>query len=749
MQSEHYTKKAQQIVSGARAQAEQLGHSFIGSEHLVLSMLADGSNVAAAILRTHRVPLQRFQQAVLREIGSGAPCSLSDTEETPSFRRILQRAGQETQMPVSSERLLCAVLAEEQCGAAVLLRGMGVSLHALRFACAAESAQETGFPAFDRKSCPNLAKYARCLTDPDVAVKFDPVIGRESEVRRVLQVLLRRTKNNPVLIGQAGVGKTAIVEGIAKRILDGDVPPALRGRVLLAVDLTAMLAGAKYRGDFEERLKSCMDEAAAHSDTVLFIDELHMIAGAGAAEGAIDAANILKPRLARGELQLIGATTEEEYRRQIAKDAALDRRFQPIRVQEPSPEQAAEMLEGLRPRYEQFHGLSIGSDAIDAAVRCSVRYLHDRALPDKALDLLDEACAAAKLSRYANEAAAEWSTGTVHAPDIESVVAAKTGVPVSAVSAQEAESLLHLEETLGAAVIGQEAAIRSVAQAIRRSRAGLRSGSRPVGALLFLGASGVGKTMLAVQLAKQLCGGSLIRTDMSEYMEKHAVSRLIGAPPGYIGYEDGVSLAEQVRRKPYSVVLFDEIEKAHPDILSLLLQILEDGALTDGQGVRADFSETVVILTSNLGAEQLSGCSMGFSAEGAGSDPQKQRLLGVLRQTLRPELLNRLDEVIVFRRPDLPDCMKIAALELESLRARAAAAGTALTWTSEAVTQLASLPEIRTGGARAIRTAVTGTVEPLLADCMLRREAAALEITAENGVLGIRQMHPEPGLASC
>ena len=721
MQSEHYTKKAQQIVGGARAQAEQLGHSFIGSEHLILSMLADGSNVAAAILRTHRVPLQRFQQAVLREIGSGTPCTLAETEMTPALRRILQRAEQETPLPVSSERLLCAVLAEEQCGAAVLLRGMGISLHALRFACAAEAAQETGFPVFDRKSCPNLAKFAHCLTDPDTAVKFDPVIGRETEVQRVLQVLLRRTKNNPVLIGQAGVGKTAIVEGIAKRILDGDVPPALRGKVLLSLDLTAMLAGAKYRGDFEERLKGCMDEAAAHSDTVLFIDELHTIAGAGAAEGAIDAANILKPRLARGELQLIGATTEEEYRKQIAKDAALDRRFQPIRVQEPSPEQAAEMLEGLRPRYEQFHGLSIGSDAIDAAVRCSVRYLHDRALPDKALDLLDEACARAKLTRYATESAAEWSTGTVHAPDIESVVAAKTGVLVSAVSAEEAESLLHLEEALGEAVIGQADAIRSVAQAIRRSRAGLRSGSRPVGAFLFLGASGVGKTMLAVQLAKQLCGGSLIRTDMSEYMEKHAVSRLIGAPPGYVGYEDSVSLAEQVRRKPYSVVLFDEIEKAHPDILALLLQILEDGALTDGQGVRADFSETVVILTSNLGADAL---LEGIQPDGTISEEARKATDMLLRQRFRPEFLNRLDEIICYKPLTKPEIAQIVDLLTENLQKRLADQQLRVTLTAAAKDAVIEQGYDPSFGARPLKRLMQRKVETLLAKRLLAEPVA-------------------------
>lgn len=750
LQSENYTKKARQIVTEATHQAEQLGHSFVGSEHLILAMLADGSNVGAAILRTHRVTLQRFQQTVLDELGSGEPSALTEEALTPAFRRILARAAglrrstdTDSAGQISSEKLLLAVLGEEQCGAAAMLRGMGIPLTALRFACTEGAASGADFPQFDRHTCPMLAKYTRHLTDPVTAEKFDPLIGREKELRQVLQILLRRSKNNPVLIGEAGVGKTAIVEGIARRILSGSIPPALRGSVLLAVDLTAMLAGAKYRGDFEERLKTCMDEAAANPQIILFIDELHMITGAGAAEGAIDAANILKPRLARGGLRLIGATTENEYRRLIAGDAALDRRFQPVRIAEPALHLAAEMIEGVRRRYEQFHGLEIGADAIDAAVRYSARYLHDRALPDKALDLIDEACAAVRLNAGTDaEAAAEWGGApaekAVHAAEIAEIVSAKTGVPVCQVSAAEANALLHLEERLRADVVGQDAAICTVAKAIRRARSGLRGGGRPVGAFLFLGATGVGKTMLAQKIAELLFGGSIIRIDMSEYMEQHSVSRLTGAPPGYVGYGETVSLAEQVRRQPYSVVLFDEMEKAHPDVLSLLLQILEDGALTDGQGHRADFSETLVILTSNLGAEALRTGVLGFQEQTAGTESGRERLLGILRSTLRPELLNRLDETVIFRQPDASDYRRIAEIQLCGLRERAAAVGCTLHWEPDLPDALAASADTGHGGARAIRCAVGQQIEPLLADCILKRETGDLLLTAQNGSFSLK-----------
>ena len=754
MQGDAYTKKARQIVTLARQEAEQLGHSFVGSEHLILAMLSDGSNVGAAVLRTHRVHLQRFQQAVLQELGRETPTTLSEDAFTPALRRILRSA--EKMKPrqgdltgVSSESLLLAVLRDEHCGAAMLLRGMGISLNALRASCGqgerSEGIPEDSFPQFDRKICPTLAKYARHLTEPLLADRFDPLVGREKEMQQVMQILLRRSKNNPVLIGAAGVGKTAIVEGIAKRILEGNVPPALRSRVILSVDLTAMLAGAKYRGDFEERLKACMDEAAADPQILLFIDELHMIAGTGAAEGAIDAANALKPRLARGELQVIGATTEDEYRKVIAKDAALSRRFQPVRVAEPCPSDAVEMLHGLRPHYESFHGLDIGADAIEAAVQYSVRYLHDRALPDKALDLLDEACAACRLKteRQMPECAADWGTPAVHTQDIERIVAEKTGIPVCRLTEPEAERLLHLEESLRRNVIGQEEAISAVAQAIRRSRTGLRGQGRPVGAFLFLGMTGTGKTELAKSIADTLFSGNIIRMDMSEYMEKHTASRLLGAPPGYIGYDEGSSLAERVRRCPYSVVLFDEIEKAHPDVLSLLLQILEDGTLTDGQGNRADFSETLVILTSNLGAETLQTGVIGFSDAAAQESEQRAQILSVLRRSMRPELLHRLDAAIVFRRLSAKDYTEIAAMQLRGLADRAKACGTTLSWTPDTAELLANSADTVHGGARAIRTAMTQQIEPLLADSLLRADHRKKRLCVRNGAFAVEDAAEE------
>ena len=746
MQKDAYTKKARQITDNARIQAEQLGHTFIGSEHLILSMLTDGSNVGAAILRTHRVPLQRFQQAVLQELGRGEPVRLSNDAQTPALRRILtqaekQRPRSDAESCVSSEGLLHAVLQDEHCGAALLLRGMGLSLHALRAACCSQDYTEDlqgGYPAFDRKACPTLAKYARCLTDPMTAGKFDPLIGREHETDEILRILLRRTKNNPVLIGAAGVGKTAIVEGIAARIVRGEVPAALSGRVILSVDMAAMLAGAKYRGDFEERLKACMDEAANDPQIILFIDELHIIMGAGAADGAIDAANILKPKLARGELRLIGATTTDEYRKQLEKDAALARRFQPVMIAEPSPADATEMLYGLRQHYEDFHQLEIGADAIDAAVQYSVRYLHDRALPDKAIDLLDEACAAVRLGQTGGHRLPDCTAEpAVHAQQIARILSAKTGIPAGKLTSSETDRLLHLESALRKRIIGQDEAIEAVAGAIRRSRAGLRRGKRPVGAFLFLGATGIGKTELAKALSDEIFGGSLIRIDMSEYMEKHTVSRLIGAPPGYVGYDDGHSLAERVRRAPYSLVLFDEMEKAHPDVLALLLQILEDGVLTDGQGQKADFSETLIILTSNLGAETLSGGVIGFADADRAEDAKRTQLLDILRKTMRPELLHRLDAAIVFRQLGESDYVEISTRLLRDLAARAKEAGAELTWTPEAAKLLTRQADTAHGGARAIRTALIRYAEPLLADSLLRQAKGARTLCVRDGVLAV------------
>ncbi|MBR5371357.1 MAG: ATP-dependent Clp protease ATP-binding subunit [Oscillospiraceae bacterium] len=733
MDLSNYTKKAAQIVRETVRQAEQLGAAFVGSEHLLLAMLADGSNVGAAILRTHQVQYPRCQQAVCRALGKHPPTHLTEAAFTPALHRIFAAAERTRgELPVSTEALLCEMLRDEQCGAAALLRGMGIPLRPIRSACAAGTdAAEP--PAFDAKRCPMLAKYAKLLTDPHTAARFDPLIGRSVETEQVIRILMRRNKNNPVLIGQAGVGKTAVVEGIAGQIAEGRVPEMLRNKAILALDLTAMLAGAKYRGDFEERLKGCMDEAANDPRIILFLDELHMIAGAGAAEGAIDAANLMKPRLARGELQIIGATTEDEYRRTIAKDGALARRFQPVTVCEPDPEAAFGILRGLRERYAEYHGLAIEDSALRSAVSLSVRHLHDRALPDKALDLLDEACAAAKLRQTRDcENAAE--SCAVNAEDIAAILSQKTGIPAGSLTADDRGALLRLEETLRARIIGQDEAVTAAANAVRRARAGLRKPGRPVASLLFLGQTGTGKTALAKAIADAVYGGHLIRTDMSEYMEKHASARMIGAPPGYAGYDDGHSLVERVRKEPYSLLLFDEMEKAHPEVLSLLLQILEDGKLTDGQGRSADFSETTVILTSNLGADAMQAQVIGF---GAAQNGRSEKILEKLRKTMPPELLHRLDAAIVFRQLDHGDHLRIAGLMLEDLRQRAEAAGCTLDWSEDTAEWLTAHADTAHGGARAIRTVLSQTAEPLLAEEILRSGCGAKHLAVQDGRLTV------------
>ncbi len=723
MQKEAYTQKAAAILARARQEAEALGHSFTGTEHLILAMLADGSNVGAAILRTHRVSLNRFRQAVLEELGRSAPSQLGEDAATPALIRIRQAAEHAAgEQPVSSEGLLSAVLGDTQCGASVLLRGMGISLNSLRSACTQETLEDPAdiCPVFDRRACPALAKYARHLTDPMTAERFDPLIGRERELGRVMQILLRRSKNNPVLTGAAGVGKTAIVEGLAARILRGTVPPALAGKAILSLDLTALLAGARYRGDFEERLKACIDEAAGDSSLLLFIDELHMIAGTGAAEGAVDAANILKPQLARGVIRIIGATTAEEYRRRIEPDAALARRFQPVAVAEPDAEEASAMLNGLRRHYESYHHVAIAPEAIRAAVTLSVRYLHDRALPDKALDLLDEACAAKRLSDEGQDAAAP----VVGKREIAEAAAVKTGIPAETLTASEAQRLLHLEDVLKRRVIGQDVAVHAAADAIRRSRSGLRRRGRPVGAFLFLGASGIGKTELARCIADTLYAGSCIRIDMSEYMEKHTVSRLIGAPPGYVGYEEGGQLTEKVRRKPYSIVLLDEIEKAHHDVYNVLLQVFDEGQLTDGMGRKVDFKNTIIIMTSNVGTRELKdfGTGMGFSTDATKSAEHKvaQGILEkALKATFAPEFLNRVDDVIYFNSLDKEDIGKIIDIELKKVLQRVKDLNVEISITDKAKNFLVDNGWDANYGARPLKRTIQKYVEDVLAEEIL------------------------------
>ena len=615
-----------------------------------------------------------------------------------------------------NEHLLCAMLEDSTCTASRWMLSLGVELPQAARECRQLSGQLV-LPAQPRMAASRTGrpseKYGRDLTRLAQEGRLDPVLCRDSELERMVEILCRRQKNNPCLLGEPGVGKSALAEALAQRIASGQITPALRGKRVLSLDMASMVAGTKYRGDFEERFKNLLEELYRDRSTILFIDEIHIIAGAGAAEGAIDAASILKPMLARGEIQLIGATTPEEYRKTIQKDSALERRFGRVMVEEPTPTAAETILAGLMPRYERYHGVAIPSTAIHAAVELSVRYLPGRYLPDKAIDLLDEAAAARRIAENSSE------KKVLTPADIARVVSKASGVPAERVGEAERERLAQLEQRLAAEVIGQPRAVASVAAAIRRSRTGLRENNRPIGAMLFLGPTGVGKTQLARTLAKGWFGSekALLRFDMSEYMERHTVARLIGAPPGYVGHDEGGQLTEAVRRRPYSVVLFDEIEKAHSDIQNLLLQILEDGTLTDAQGRRADFSNTIILLTSNLGARCLAGqtAPMGFGAAGAEKDRRGQQAIREAREFFRPELMGRLDETVLFDPLGPEQLASIADRLLCELEERAAGQGYTLRHTAAAAKALAG-DKVPPYGARELRRTVSRAVEQALAD---------------------------------
>ncbi len=697
-------------------------------------------------------------------VGRGEPCLVDREAATPSVKRIIERAfilaSESGARLTGTEHLLLSLLREDQCTAVTIIEEIGGSLSGLSKACSVSAANDI---SGGNLKTPTLLKYGKDLTKAAREKKFDPVFCREKEIERVIQVLSRRTKNNPCLVGEAGVGKTAIAEGIAVMLAEGRVPEAIRGKQLFSLSLTSMLAGAKYRGDFEERIKQCLDEVAANGRIILFIDELHTVVGAGAAEGAIDAANILKPQLARGEIQIIGATTLEEYRKFIEKDSALERRFQQVLIREPSEEEALSIIGGLKRCYEDFHGVTITDGAVKAAVSMSVRYLPDRFLPDKAIDLIDEASSRAKmkcaesprtLSELAESlkrmlerqtetcAGLNCSSGSsvgvkrgntswysdseapaiaVTEDSIAEVVSLATGIPVTRLTADESKRLLELESELKKRVIGQDEAVEAVADAIRRSRAGLKDPSRPMGCFLFTGPSGAGKTELSKALAECLFGteNSIIRFDMSEYMEKHSVSKLIGAPPGYMGCEDGGQLTEKVRKKPYSVILFDEIEKAHSDVSNILLQIMEDGILTDSKGRRVSFRSTVVILTSNVGAELLGDKkSVGFSRAGDDSCSVRSDVLKALRERFRPELIGRLDEITVFKKLGAPELGQIARKMLAGLCRRAEAMEISVEFSDGAIDALTADGLDKTG-ARKLRRKITSTVESLLSKNIL------------------------------
>ena len=710
---------AARTVHTALVLAGQQGCSQADTGHLLLALVQTAQGTAADFLRRKRVTSTALAEHTAAH-AAGRPRRLHSRDLAPELSKAMEfavlGAHAASAARAENEHLLCAILEDSSCTASRWLAALGIELPQAARECRQLSGQLV-LPAQPRMAASRTGrpsdKYGRDLTRLAQEGRLDPVLCRDSELDRMIEILCRRQKNNPCLLGEPGVGKSALAEALAQRIAAGQITPALRGKRVLALDMASMVAGTKYRGDFEERFKNLLEELYRDRSTILFIDEIHIIAGAGAAEGAIDAASILKPMLARGEIQLIGATTPEEYRKTIQKDSALERRFGRVMVEEPTPAAAETILAGLMPRYERYHGVSIPPEAIHAAVELSVRYLPGRYLPDKAIDLLDEAAAARRI------ADASGGRRALTPADIAKVVSKASGVPAERVGEAERERLANLEQRLAAEVIGQPQAVAAVASAIRRSRTGLRESGRPIGAMLFLGPTGVGKTQLARTLAKCWFGSekALLRFDMSEYMERHTVARLLGAPPGYVGHDEGGQLTEAVRRRPYSVVLFDEIEKAHSDIQNLLLQILEDGNLTDSQGRRADFSNTIILLTSNLGARCLSGQTspLGFGAAAAETRRRGQQAIQEAKEFFRPELMGRLDETVLFDPLGPEQLAGIADRLLVELEQRAARQGYTLHHTPAAAKVLAG-DKVPPYGARELRRTVSRAVEQALAD---------------------------------
>ena len=725
-----FSRTAGRTLAQALRLAGKQGQPKASTGHLLMAILMQTSDPAASFLRARRITAAQVELR-LQGLGQGRPLHLKAGDLLPETQKALDyallgaRAAQRKE--ADNEHLLCAMLEDPACTASVWLRELGLELTETARDCRRMSGQLV-LPAsprplgYNTRSARSSDKYGRDLTRLAAEHRLDPVLCREAELDRMIQILCRRQKNNPCLIGEPGVGKTALAEALAQRIAEGKVPQNLQGKRLLSLDMALMVAGTKYRGDFEERFRNLLEELIREQNTILFIDEIHVVVGAGAAEGAIDAASILKPLLARGELQLIGATTQEEYRRCIQKDAALERRFGKVTVEEPTPSNAAKILQGLAPKYERYHGVTLLPQTIQAAVELSVRYLPGRFLPDKAVDLLDEASAGVRI-----RAGADRSQPQIVAPeDVAEVVSRASGVPVSRVNEEQRERLARLEQRMAERVVGQSQAVQAVAGAVRRSRTGLRAEGCPMGAMLFLGPTGVGKTHLARVLAESWFGSprALLRFDMSEYMEAHTVARLIGAPPGYVGHEEGGQLTEAVRRRPYSVVLFDEIEKAHSDLQNILLQILEDGQLTDAAGRKTNFSNCIILLTSNLGARQLTGqgAPLGFGRQEAALERQKQLAIAEAKAYFRPELMGRLDEVVVFHPLEEKDLTAIAEQLLNQLEQRAAKNGYRLHHASELPAALAKRAK-SPYGARELRRTVVRAVEQALADRIASGEA--------------------------
>lgn len=788
-----FTEKANKALNLAIESAEEMRHNYVGTEHILYGLVKEGSGVAATALNECGVTEDALREKLESINGTMSLVELTPDDFTPRTKRVLRAAviisSKTGYTYVGTEHLLLAILSEGDSYAVAFLEELGVSVERLAQAVSKgmQGGADDGFGGFENESAPNgsqkgssaLDKFGRDLTQAAKNGEIDPVIGREKEIQRVIQILSRRTKNNPVLIGEPGVGKTAVAEGLALEIAKGNVPEILKDKRVVSLDLTGMVAGAKYRGDFEERIKAAIDEVKKSKNTILFIDELHTIVGAGAAEGSADAANILKPSLARGDFQVIGATTLNEYRKYIEKDAALERRFQPVKVGEPTPEQAVQILKGLRDSYEAHHKVKITDEAINAAVTLSSRYIADRYLPDKAIDLIDEGASKVRLASltspdnvkeledeiadYEKEKASaineqdferaarlrdeqkelqtklddakkKWqeqqkgNSGEVTAEDIAKIVSEWTGIPVVQLTKEESERLLNMENVLHERVIGQSEAVTAIAKAIRRGRVGLKDPKRPVGSFIFLGPTGVGKTELCKALAEAMFGdeNAMLRLDMSEYMEKHTVSKLIGSPPGYVGFEEGGQLTEKVRRKPYSVVLFDEIEKAHPDVFNMLLQILEDGRLTDSQGRTVDFKNTIIIMTSNVGARLITEkqSSLGFNSENENAEESekkdiKELVTGELRKVFRPEFLNRVDDIIVFNKLNKDEIKQIAVKMLKTLENRLDKMNIKISFTDNAISEIADKGFDENYGARPLRRAIQNEIEDPLSEQML------------------------------
>ncbi len=818
---ERFTEKAIKVIMLAQEEARRLGHNFVGTEQILLGLIGEGTGVAAKVLKSMGVNLKDARIEVEKIIGRGSGFVAVEIPFTPRAKRVLELSLEEARQLghnyIGTEHLLLGLIREGEGVAARVLENLGVDLSKVRtqvIRMLGETAEvAAGSSSSGRNKTPTLDEFGSNLTQMAMESKLDPVVGRQKEIERVIQILGRRTKNNPVLIGEPGVGKTAIAEGLAQRIANKDIPDILEEKRVVTLDIGLLVAGTKYRGEFEERLKKIMDEIRQAGNVILVIDEVHTLIGAGAAEGAIDAANILKPALARGELQCIGATTLDEYRKHIERDAALERRFQPVMVGEPSVEETIEILYGLRERYEQHHKLKILDEALEAAAKLSDRYISDRYLPDKAIDLIDEAGSRVRLinsqlppeakeldkelrdvlkqkddavrsqefdkagelrdremaikeqirtiaSAKKNEGQSDGSSN-VDAEEIAHIVASWTGVPVNKITETESEKLLHMEDTLHQRIIGQEDAVKAVSRAIRRARVGLKNPNRPIASFVFSGPTGVGKTELTKALATYFFGSedAMIRLDMSEYMERHTVSKLIGSPPGYVGYNEGGQLTEAVRRRPYTVVLFDEIEKAHPDIFNMLLQILEDGRLTDAKGRTVDFKNTLLILTSNIGSKVIEkgGGGLGFEFEEDAGEAQYNRIKSLVNEELknyfRPEFLNRLDEIIVFRQLNKEEVKQISELLLKEVFVRLTEQEISLEVTDKFKERLIEEGFNPAYGARPLRRAIMRLLEDVLAEEILsgrlgEGDIAVVDVDDEGKVKVLPQLKKQELLPS-